>query len=153
MSKKSDKVIIERESWETPGSPDYLAAKLTIVNAQVALRPGRKKGQLGDAPGPYVEIEYAGRIWETALVRATQQPKWNETFEVPIPPERRNQLGEIGIRVWDRNNSKKKAFRAAAHQILFYPKKSAALLFPFLGHQRSASLHSCGVVGCGVGRD
>jgi hypothetical protein len=108
MSKKSDKVIIERESWETPGSPDYLAAKLTIVNAQVALRPGRKKGQLGDAPDPYVEIEYAGRIWETALVRATQQPKWNETFEVPIPPERRNQLGEIGIRVWDRNNSKKK---------------------------------------------
>jgi hypothetical protein len=106
MSKKT--MDRERESWETPGSPDYLAAKVCIVGGQVALRPGRKKGQPGEAPDPYVEIEYAGRTYETVMLRASQQPKWGETFEVPIPPERRNALGELGIRVWDRNNSKKK---------------------------------------------
>jgi hypothetical protein len=109
MRKKADKHVPQPESWEIPGSPDYVAVKLNVVGAQVALRPSKKKGQPGDTPDPYAEIEYAGRTWETALLRATQQPKWNEMFEVPIPPNRRNQLGELCVRVWDKNNSKKGA--------------------------------------------
>lgn len=101
----------QKASWEVPGSPDYLAAKIQVVGAQVARRPAKKKSQAPDAPDPYVEIEYAGRVWATAQLRATQQPKWNETFEVPIPPDRRNQLGELAVRVWDMNNSTKKGHK------------------------------------------
>lgn len=96
----------ETPSWLVPGSPDYLAVRVLVVDARSAQRID-KKGKVIGNPDLFVRVSYYGNSWETQLMRNTTAPKWGETFEVPIPPERRNALGELEIKLWDANSEKK----------------------------------------------
>ncbi|ELR12852.1 C2 domain containing protein [Acanthamoeba castellanii str. Neff] len=98
-----------KPSWMIPGSPDYLAIKVLVVEGRCAQRVDKKGKIIGD-PDVYVRLSYYGNKWETQLMRNNTAPKWNEAFEIPIPPDRRNALGELEIKVWDMLDKKKEIF-------------------------------------------
>jgi hypothetical protein len=74
----------QKPSWMVPGSPDYLAVKVLVVEGRCAQRVD-KKGNVVSDPDVYVRLSYYGSKWETQVLRNNTAPKWNETFEVPIP--------------------------------------------------------------------
>jgi hypothetical protein len=90
-------------AWKIPGSEDYLALRVTIISGKCAQRNEKKH----ENPDPYVLVTYGGQSFETKELKNNVKPKWDETFEIPIPPEDRNALGEVAIQMWDRNNKKK----------------------------------------------
>lgn len=119
----------EKPSWMVPGSPDYLAVKIAVIEARCPQRTDKKGKIVGD-PDTYVRLTYYGQEFETQVMRNNVAPKWNQTFEIPIPlgaqlppfvchqelrrgagnQDRRNALGEVEIRVWDIVDKKKENF-------------------------------------------
>jgi hypothetical protein len=67
-----------------PGSPDYLAIKVGVIEGMCAQRV-YKKGKIVSDPDTYVRMAYYGNKWETQIMKNNIQPKWSEVFEIPIP--------------------------------------------------------------------
>src|SRR5690242_13670003 len=70
----------QKPSWMVPGSPDYLAIKVLVVEGRCAQRVDKKGKVIGD-PDAYVRLSYYGNKWETQVLRNNTAPKWNEAFE------------------------------------------------------------------------
>lgn len=83
-------------------APDYRAVKVTIFGGHCAWRNPKKK----EKADPYLLVSYQGQTYQTQELEGTTHPKWNETFEFPIDPSKREGggLGQLIIEMWDRNN-------------------------------------------------
>jgi hypothetical protein len=101
--KKSGAPPIAPPEWMDPTSSEYMAVRIEVLQGKVAQRNEKTK----ENADPFVVLTYEHQQFQTKQLKNTMQPHWNETFEIPIPPESRSALGEVCLAVWDTNNSPK----------------------------------------------
>lgn len=102
MPKKS-KVEEEPPRMPRPGDPDYRAVRVSIYGGHCAFRNPKEK----EKADPYLLVSYEHQVFESKQLTRTTHPRWNETYEFPIPPAYSEALGELAIQMWDRNGKKK----------------------------------------------
>eukprot|EP01088_Endostelium_zonatum_P011070 TRINITY_DN2487_c0_g1_i1.p1 TRINITY_DN2487_c0_g1~~TRINITY_DN2487_c0_g1_i1.p1 ORF type:complete len:392 (+),score=132.74 TRINITY_DN2487_c0_g1_i1:163-1338(+) len=81
---------------------DSITLKINLFSAGRLLM--RKKGKT--PPDPYAQIDYKGVTFETEVLKNTNNPKWNQTFEFKVTDK--DALGQIVITIFDYNASPKK---------------------------------------------
>eukprot|EP01088_Endostelium_zonatum_P017191 TRINITY_DN4949_c0_g1_i1.p1 TRINITY_DN4949_c0_g1~~TRINITY_DN4949_c0_g1_i1.p1 ORF type:complete len:375 (-),score=113.50 TRINITY_DN4949_c0_g1_i1:29-1153(-) len=77
-----------------------MAVKLTVISSSGL--QNRKKGK-NVAPDAFVKLRYKEVELETSVVKSSNNPIWNKTFDLSVANE--DSMGEIQVLVYDQNNS------------------------------------------------